>query len=149
MRLSRERRKQLTQVRHRLAPTGVYELYPSLSPAYPAISTKCQSFPLSQMTLTSGWSDGYFIGRRGSYLVLCQQGFNGVLVPPGSSLVRRSRAPMSNLTISLLISRDVDCSGDICCNDINEYSGAVWFPLTASCPRVEPDPACPLGPEVP
>jgi len=32
---------------------------------------------------------------------------------------------MSNLIISLLISRDVDCSGDICCNDINEGLSAV------------------------
>ena len=56
---------------------------------------------------------------------------------------------MSNLTINLLISRDVDCPGDICCNDIKEGLSAVWFPPTVSCPRVDCDPACPLGPEVP
>ena len=33
---------------------------------------------------------------------------------------------MSNLTINFLISRDVDSSGDVCCDDVNEGSGAVW-----------------------
>jgi len=56
--------------------------------------------------------------------VLRQQSFKGVLTSPCSLLALRSKALMSNLTISLLISRDVDCSGDICCNDINEGLGA-------------------------
>ena len=56
---------------------------------------------------------------------------------------------MNNLTISFLISWDVDCSGDVCCNGINEDSGAVWLPLTVSCAKAGPIPACPLGPEAP
>ena len=56
---------------------------------------------------------------------------------------------MNNLTISFLISRDVDCSGDVCCNDINEGSGAVLLPLTVSCAKAGVIPACPLGPEAP
>ena len=56
---------------------------------------------------------------------------------------------MNSLTISFLISRDVDCSGDVCCNGINEGSGAVRLPLTVSCAKAGLVPACPLGPEVP
>ena len=43
----------------------------------------------------------------------------------GTLLVLRPKAPMNSLTTNFLISRDVDCSGDVCCNNINEGLSAV------------------------
>jgi len=47
-----------------------------------------------------------------------------------------------NLTISLLISLDVDCSGSICCD-------AEWFPPTACRPRAGVNPVHAVEPEGP
>ena len=55
----------------------------------------------------------------------------------------------SNLTVSLLSWWDMDCSGNVYWNDTNGGSGAVWLPLPVNFPRVDRDPACPLGPEAP
>jgi hypothetical protein len=56
---------------------------------------------------------------------------------------------MSSLTVSPLISWDIDCSGDTCCSYVSAGCGAACFLLTTGCPKAGGNPACPLGPEAP
>ena len=74
--------------------------------------------------------------------MLCPQFFNGALEPPDSLLALRSKTSENGLTISLLISWDIDCSGSIRC-------GAWRFPPTAGYPRAYFNPVCAVGPEAP
>ena len=70
-------------------------------------------------------------------------------MPPGSSLALRLKGSITGLTISLLISRYVDCSGDVCSSCGNTDCGAALILPSVGCPRIVRSPACPLGPEAP
>ena len=95
-------------------------------------------------TNESDWSESFYQGNDLlDQIVMSEKDYRGagesprgLDEPQNSLLALRSKTSAINLTISLLISWDINYSGDICC-------GARWFPLTAGFP------VCQLGPEAP
>ena len=62
--------------------------------------------------------------------------------------VKMLKTSVSDLTVKFLSWWDIDCSGDICWDNVNAGTAA-WFPLTTSCLKAGRNPARVLGREAP
>lgn len=79
------------------------------------------------------------------------QCLDGVLVPSDNSLALKDEVEdvsECSLTVSLLISLDIDCSVNVCFDHVTDGSRLHGFSLTGR-PKAGGNPARPPGPEVP